>query len=101
MSVKTHDTGRLASSGRKPATARIRHGLGGSETAHLFLIRLWRETRDSGRLQPAWRGTVSDLHGHQLGSFGLGQELIDILIASSKVTAILQPQPQDDDRLER
>ena len=98
MPVKTHDTGRLASPGRRPPATRIRPGLGGSEAARLFLIRLWRETRDNSRLQPVWRGTVSDLRGHQLGSFGLGQELIDILIDSSKATAILQS--HDDDRLE-
>ena len=70
----------MALPGQKSSAAASSYGRGKSKAGHVFLIRLWRETRDGSRLRPLWRGTVSDLRGHHLGNFGVGEALVDILI---------------------
>jgi hypothetical protein len=72
--------------GRRTVASRAR-GAGKSPTAHVFLVRLWKETREGSDLRPVWRGTVGDLRGNHLGHFGIGAELFDILIDSSDAIA--------------
>jgi len=52
--------------------------------AHVFLVRLWRETSDNFDPRPPWRGTVSDIRGHRLGYFGIADELLQHLVDSSE-----------------
>jgi hypothetical protein len=90
MPMKTRDTGQLTLPTRGSRASRLDRTVAKSQAGHVFLVRLWRETRDDSRLPSLWRGTVSDLRGRHLGNFGVGEELIDILIDSSKATAILR-----------
>jgi hypothetical protein len=62
----------------------------------LLLVRLWRETRDDPRLRPLWRGTVSDLRGRRLGSFGIDEELVEVLIAASRAVVTLRRGDESD-----
>jgi hypothetical protein len=99
MPTKNHGIGKLALSGQRLPAAPPDHGAGKSKAGHAFVVRLWRETRDGSRLRPLWRGTVSDLRGHHLGSFGISEELVDILIDASEAVATLR-RHDDGDGLE-
>jgi hypothetical protein len=55
--------------------------------AHTFVVRLWQERSGEDAL---WRGTVSDLRGRQLGSFGSATELVRILGGISGVDVLLR-----------
>lgn len=51
----------------------------GRPAAHTLLVRLWQEAHADAAHQSIWRGTVSDLHGRQLGSFSSATELAGLL----------------------
>jgi hypothetical protein len=63
--------------------------------AHTLLVRLWQERRDGHDAAHAggeavWRGTVSDLQGHELGSFASATELVRLIGRVTGVTLLLQ-----------
>jgi hypothetical protein len=79
MSRKTHGTIRPSSVAQQPGA---RAGSGSREegaAAHAFLVRVWKEPREISEGQPVWRGTLSDLQGHGIGSFGTIEELGELL----------------------
>jgi len=61
------------------------------------VVRLWKEARDVSSRQSIWRGTVSDLRGHRLGSFSSVAELVEIFADTSDVVVLLR---RDDDDAE-
>jgi len=58
--------------------------------AHAFLVRLWKETRETPGRAPIWRGTVSNLRGHRLGSFSSVAKLLEILSDTSGLLVLLR-----------
>ncbi|NRF65722.1 hypothetical protein HLB44_01860 [Aquincola sp. S2] len=60
--------------------------------AHTLLVRLWKERRapEQADGEPVWRGTVSDLQGHELGSFASATELVGLIGRVTGVTLLLQ-----------
>jgi hypothetical protein len=57
---------------------------------HTFLLRIWKERREGAGRRPLWRGTVSDLRGHHLGSFSSVAELVEIFSGTSNVVVLLR-----------
>jgi hypothetical protein len=62
----------------------------GTPAAHAFLVRLWKETRETSGRAPIWRGTVSNLRGHHLGSFSSVAKLLEILSDTSGLLVLLR-----------
>jgi hypothetical protein len=48
----------------------------------VFVVRLWKEARDDRLDRSLWRGTVSDLQGHNLGCFGIAEGFVEDLVRS-------------------
>ena len=69
---------------------------GHSPAAHAFLVRLWKETRDNSAERPVWRGTLSNLQGHSVGSFGSILELGDLLARATGAGELLLRRDGDD-----
>src|SRR5262245_45995797 len=57
--------------------------------AHAFLVRLWKETRERSGERPVWRGTLSNLQGHNVGSFGNIVELGELLALATGAGELL------------
>jgi hypothetical protein len=95
MSRKTH--GASSPSTRAPGSQP--HGAPGdnahSPAAHAFLVRLWKETRDHSGQRPVWRGTLSNLQGHNVGSFGSITELGDLLARATGASELLLRDRED------
>ena len=64
-------------------------GVAGSPAAYAFFVRMWRESRDYPAAQSTWRGTVSDLEGHHLGSFNSILEIPEILARATGSSELL------------
>jgi hypothetical protein len=91
MSRKTHGTIRPSSVAQQSAG---RAGGGSREdfpgsAAYAFLVRLWKEPREITEQHPVWRGTLSDLQGHSIGSFGTVEELGELLTRATGAGAWL------------
>jgi hypothetical protein len=87
MSRKAHGARRT----RHPASDRSNRpgDIIEAPVAYAFLVRLWREAREYPERRPTWRGTVSDLQGHHLGSFGSVLEFGDILARATGASELL------------
>ena len=90
MSRKTHGISRPSTPVSQPGS----QSPGGDESAHspaahAFLVRLWKETRELSGQRPVWRGTLSNLQGHSLGSFGNMVELGELLARATGAGELL------------
>jgi hypothetical protein len=98
MSRKTHGISRPNAHLSQPGSQT--HGGSGedahSPAAHAFLVRLWKETRDHSGERPVWRGTLSNLQGHNVGSFGSILELGDLLARATGAGELLLRRDGDD-----
>jgi hypothetical protein len=88
MSRKTHGTPRQSSDALHPAS-RTGGADAYSPAAHAFLVRLWKETREHSGEREVWRGTLSNLQGHSVGSFGSIVELGELLARATGAGELL------------
>jgi hypothetical protein len=88
MSRNQHGTPRASHDALQPSS---RTGGDGAHApaAHAFLVRLWKETRERSGERPVWRGTLSDLQGHSVGSFGSIVELGELLALATGAGELL------------